>query len=72
MILRTSREGDRISLKNGEKCLSDLERELHVPYSIVLEDREGIVASLSRFLGGKDRLAKRMLDRDGEVLRIGL
>ena len=72
VILRTSREGDRISLKNGEKCLSDLERELHVPYSIVLEDRDGIVASLSRFLGGKDRLAKRMLDRDGEVLRIGL
>ena len=72
VILRTSREGDRISLKNGEKCLSDLERELHVPYSIVLEDREGIAASFSRFLGGKDRLAKRLLDREGDVVRIGL
>ena len=34
-------------------------------YSLVLEDRSGIVAFFSRFLGGRDRLASRLLS-DGQ------
>lgn len=71
VVIRTSLEGDKIALKGGSKNISDMERELHVPYSIVIEDREGIAAVFSRFLGGKDRLAERLLNRDGKTIRIG-
>ena len=60
-VLRTAREGDRIVLRNGEKLLSDLMKDLRVPYAVVLEDREGIAAFFSRFAGGRDRLSKRFL-----------
>ncbi len=69
-IMRTSREGDRIELKAGTRRISEIERELHVPYSLLLEDEEGIVAMFSRHLGGKDRLSKRFLDKAGEVVRV--
>lgn len=69
-VIRTSREGDRIDLKGGSKLVSDLEREMHVPYSIILEDRDGIAAYFSRFLGGRDRLSHRLLGRNGRHIRI--
>ncbi len=74
VIVRTAREGDRIELKGGEKKISELEKDLRIPYSIVMEDRSGIVAFFSRFLGGRDRLAKRFLsdDRKGIALAIGV
>lgn len=65
VILRTAREGDRIHLKDGEKLVSSLEKDFRIPYSLVLEDRSGIVAFFSRFLGGRDRLASRLLS-DGQ------
>ena len=71
VVIRTSLEGDKIALKGGSKNISDMERELHVPYSIAIEDRDGIAAVFSRFLGGKDRLAERLLNRDGKTIRIG-
>lgn len=61
VIVRTSRESDRIELKDGSKRISELEKEYRIPYSIVLEDRNGIVAVFARFLGGRDRLAERFL-----------
>ena len=61
VIVRTSRESDRIELKDGSKRISELEKEYRIPYSIVLEDRNGIVAVFARFLGGHDRLAERFL-----------
>ncbi len=64
-VLRTSREGDEIRLKEGRKKISDLEKEVRVPYSFVLEDRNGIVAFFSSFLGGKDRLSFPFLGHDG-------
>lgn len=70
IIIRTSLEGDRIALKGGSKKVSDIERELHIPYSIVLEDRKGVVAFFSRFIGGKDRLAERLVGKEGKTVRI--
>ena len=68
VVVRTSREGDEIKLKEGRKKISDLERSLKIPFSVVLEDRDGIVAFFSRFLGGKDRLCKRLLNKNGTPL----
>lgn len=72
VILRTSREGDRIELKDGSKKVSEIEKDMRVPYSIILEDRSGIIAVFARFAGGRDRLAERYLssDRKGSALAI--
>ena len=61
VILRTSREGDRIALRDGERKVSELEKDMRVPYSLVLEDRNGIVAYFARFAGGRDRLSAHFL-----------
>ena len=61
VVLRNSREGDRIELKDGWKRVSELEKEQRVPYSLLLEDRRGVVAYFARFLGGRDRLSSRFL-----------
>ena len=61
VVLRTAREGDRIELREGERRISDLEKNMRIPYSIVLEDRNGIAVYFARFAGGRDRLAKRFL-----------
>lgn len=68
--VRTSHLGDRIDLKSGGKLISDLECESHVPYSIVLEDDISILACFSRFLGGKDRISKRLIGRKGLPFRV--
>ena len=67
VILRTSREGDRIILKDGERKISDMEKNLRIPYSLVIEDRSGIKAFFSRFLGGRDRLSLDMLGEDKDL-----
>ncbi len=72
VIIRTSREGDRISLKGGVKRISELEKDMRIPYSIVMEDRNGIVAYFSRFLGGRDRIAKRFLEKDGRGIALAI
>lgn len=59
--VRSSLPGDRIELKDGWKRISDLEKEYRIPYSVVVEDRNGIVAMLARELGGRDRLSRRFL-----------
>ncbi len=72
VVLRTSREGDRIELRDGIRKVSELEKNMRLPYSVVLEDRKGIAVVFSRFLNGRDRLAKRFLasDRKGTALAI--
>ena len=66
VILRTSREGDEIMLKGGLKKVSELEKDMRVPYSLVLEDRVGIAAFFARFAGGRDRLSSRLLSASPE------
>ena len=67
LLLRESREGDVIELKEGSKKVRDLEKEYGVPYCFVLEDRTSIVAVLARVFGKKDRLARRLLNRKGKA-----
>ena len=67
LLLRESREGDVIELKEGSKRVRDLEKEYGVPYCFVLEDRTSIVAVLARVFGKKDRLARRLLNRKGKA-----
>ena len=69
-LLRLSRDGDRIHLKEGWKNVRDLEKEYKVPYSFVLEDRNGLVAILSRALGGRDRLSRRFLGKGGKYVKV--
>ena len=74
VIMRTSREGDIIHLRGGRKRVSELEKNMHLPYSFVLEDRSGIAAVFARILGGRDRLAERFLDGspEGSALAISM
>ena len=67
LLLRESREGDVIELKEGRKKVRDLEKEYGVPYCFILEDRTSIVAVLARVFGKKDRLARRLLNRKGKA-----
>ena len=48
------------------KKVSELEKDMRVPYSLVLEDRVGIAAFFARFAGGRDRLSSRLLSASPE------
>lgn len=65
LVLRTDRLLDEIELKEGIKRISELKKEYGIPYCYVLEDKEGLVAVLSSFLGGRDRLSRRFLGKKG-------
>ena len=65
LILRTDRMLDEIELKEGVKRISELKKEYGIPYCYVLEDKKGLAAVFSSFLGGRDRLARRFLGRKG-------
>lgn len=67
LILRESREGDSIELKEGRKKIKDLEKEYRVPYCFILEDRISIVAVFCRLFGKRDRIAKRLLGLSGKA-----
>lgn len=67
LILRESREGDSIELKEGRKKIKDLEKEYRVPYCFILEDRISIVAVFCRLFGKRDRIAKRLLGLSGRA-----
>lgn len=69
-IFRSSRPLDEIELKEGKKKVSELEKEYKVPSSIVLEDRGTIIALFARIYGGKDRLSKAFLGREGEYIAL--
>ena len=72
VVIRTSREGDWIDLKGGKRKVSELEKDMRIPLSIIMEDRKGIVAMFSRFFGGRDRLSRRFLspEQSGTALAI--
>lgn len=65
LVLRTDRLLDEIELKEGVKRISELKKEYGIPYCYVLEDKNGLVAVLSSFLGGRDRLSRRFLGKKG-------
>ncbi len=67
LILRESREGDSIELKEGRKKIKNLEKEYRVPYCFILEDRISIVAVFCRLFGKRDRIAKRLLGLSGRA-----
>ncbi len=69
-VIRTSRECDVIELRGGRKKVSELEKEYRIPYSIVLEDRNGIVAVFARVLGGKDRLSAGFIGCHGSPVSV--
>lgn len=68
--LRKSKLEDKIVLKEGTKKVRELEKRAHAPFSIVLEDDEGIVAVFLRFLGGNDRLSSRFISHFGKTFII--
>ncbi len=64
LVVRTWQDGDAICLEDGTVSVSKMIGGWKLPQGrrnevLVLEDRSGIVAVLGRFLGGRDRLAKR-------------
>ena len=65
LIVRKSREGDWIELREGRKKVKAMEKDWRIPYSVILEDRSGIVAVLARVFGGSDRLARRFIGHSG-------
>ena len=72
VIIRTAREGDFIELKCGWKKISELMKDQRVPYSLVIEDKKGIVAYFARPFGGRDRLTKRFLGIHGDNVALAL
>lgn len=70
--IRTSRVFDEIELVEGKKKIRDLEREYGIPSSLVLEDRNGIIAFFSSFLSGRDRIAKSFKSKGGKYVTITL
>lgn len=72
VIVRTADEGDRICLRDGERKVSELEKDWRIPYSVVLEDRNGIVAVFGRLFGGRDRLSSRFLNLPGRPVTLAL
>ena len=72
VIFRLSEEGDRIHLKGGWKRVSELEKEWRIPYSVVLEDREGLIAVFGAVFGGRDRLSERFADNPGKPFTLAL
>ena len=69
-VVRSSRLGDVIELKDGRKKVSELEKEYRIPSSIVLEDESGIIAVFGRVFGGRDRISRRFVGRDGVPVSI--
>ena len=71
-LIRSAREGDVIALKGADKKVSELMKDQRVPYAVVIEDRNGIVAYLARPFGGRDRLSRRFLGASGESVALAL
>ena len=72
VVVRDAREGDVIALKGGRRKISQLMKDQKVPYSVVVEDRDGIAICFMRAFGGRDRLSKRLLGSEGEPIALAL
>ncbi len=64
-IIRKTRKGDTIELVDGKRKISSLLKEFKIPYAIVIEQNGGVIAFLSSFLGGRDRLTYALKGRKG-------
>ncbi len=69
-VLRLPRQGDRILLVDGERKISSLLKEFKIPYCLLLEYNNEIVAFFSAFLGGRDRLSSSYKGKKGQRLSI--
>ena len=69
-FFRLSKQSDSIKLKEGTKKVRELEKRAHVPYSVVLEDEEGLVAVFLSFFDANDRLSRRFISSFGQAFVI--
>lgn len=69
-ILRLPRQGDRILLVDGERKISSLLKEFKIPYCLLLEYNNEVVAFFSAFLGGRDRLSSSIKGKKGKRVAI--
>lgn len=69
-IFRLSRCDDIIELVDGFRRVSDFKKEYRVPYVLVAEKNNRIIALFCSFLGGRDRLSSTLKGRGGEKVVI--
>ena len=61
---------DEIELKDGIRKISSLLKEYHLPYAIVLENSGIVEAVFLSFLGGRDRLSNKLLNKEGIIVSV--
>ena len=68
--IRKNSENDVIELRDGERKVSSLLKEYHLPYALVLEKSGIIEAVFMSFLGGRDRLDGDLIGKNGHTITI--
>ena len=68
--IRKNSENDVIELRDGERKVSSLLKEYHLPYAMVLEKGGIIEAVFMSFLGGRDRLDGDLIGKNGIIVAI--
>ena len=68
--IRKNSENDVIELRDGERKVSSLLKEYHLPYALVLEKGGIIEAVFMSFLGGRDRLDGDLIGKNGIIVAI--
>ena len=68
--IRKNSENDVIELRDGERKVSSLLKEYHLPYALVLEKGGIIEAVFMSFLGGRDRLDGDLIGKNGHTITI--
>ena len=69
-VFRKADEYDEIELKDGVRKISSLLKEYHLPYAIVLENSGIVEAVFLSFLGGRDRLSIKLLNKEGIIVSV--
>ena len=69
-IFRKANGSDEIELKDGIRKVSSLLKEYHLPYAIVLENSGIVEAVFLSFLGGRDRLSNKLLNKEGIIVSV--
>ena len=69
-VFRKADEYDEIELKDGVRKISSILKEYHLPYAIVLENSGIVEAVFLSFLGGRDRLSIKLLNKEGIIVSV--
>ena len=69
-VFRKANGYDEIELKDGIRKISSLLKEYHLPYAIVLENSGIVEAVFLSFLGGRDRLSNKLLNKEGIIVSV--